>query len=769
MADIFVYNGDSFLPDYLPGLIGYGQRGADGNIGATGSSVHYSSLNVLVYEDSSTDSSLDTSVLSTESDHINQAVIDLILRGKELSNNGYSSRSVDYMVNDIILDRTGRFYIIKEINKDKEIVVITSIDDYGKSNYSVITNTFTGLSVFCSTTFLKSDGKKWIQPNPSYNGIEYFNGTHSPKVYHSDDLGENVFGNFINFSLSYDTAMDISNYTYKFVLAFPNGQILESYSEVPYKTMFVDNKLVYGWFDTNGWASSFNFSLANLKKGHSTLDNANCEKANTDDAELSNLVESYIRLGDSLKCRGAVYDKTANPDVSGKENAVLCSFFIKYNCSAYAEIIDTESGVVYRIDMDDIFISKSGSQIVNKRPIIEESIQNSVWEVNNYNRYETDSFLMNADGTLFNPMHSYVFIAEEENIYDANDVRVLSEDGIIENVYFTDASGLAYYTGIYEILGTNGSGAGTFSGSNETFQDINGIYEDLKGIVEKIETFGDSPLQVFGKTLQTSNYDTTKANERDTFISSAIRYKYDIVPYNIQFTSREDGDRFISEGNPYKDCNRTIKLSFKNAESLTVNVVFMEQFGLTHPDTGDAIQYPLAMVYIGYIDQPLIVPRYHTETLEDGTTRQVENEKPGIYYLTKFVPPGYSGNEEGVQYSSAGMADLTINVPDFGLNPRDEHYIEIGITPLDVRDKDGKMRSREEINSMHAKTLTPIDSYRSAFFSKSNASLPELKIYVSKISSVDDSYVEEVKPEDSSTEEDINIFNNYKIDTPTKA
>ena len=160
MADIFVYNGDSFLPDYLPGLIGYGQRGADGNIGATGSSVHYSSINVLVYEDSSTDYSLDTSVLSTEADHINQEVVDLILRGKELSNNGYSSRSVDYMANDIILDRTGRFYIIKEINKDKEIVVITSIDDYGKSNYSVITNTFTGLSVFCSTTFLKSDGKK---------------------------------------------------------------------------------------------------------------------------------------------------------------------------------------------------------------------------------------------------------------------------------------------------------------------------------------------------------------------------------------------------------------------------------------------------------------------------------------------------------------------------------------------------------------------------------------------------------------------------------
>ena len=135
-------------------------------------------------------------------------------------------------------------------------------------------------------------------------------------------MSENVFGNFINFSLSYDTAMDISKYTYKFVLAFPNGQIVESYSEVPYKTIFIDNKLVYGWFDTNGWASSFNFSLANLKKGNALLDNGSSETTNNNNSEVSNLVESYVRLGDSLKCRGAVYDKTANPDVSGKENAV---------------------------------------------------------------------------------------------------------------------------------------------------------------------------------------------------------------------------------------------------------------------------------------------------------------------------------------------------------------------------------------------------------------------------------------------------------------
>lgn len=763
MADIFIYNGDSFLPDYLPGLIGYGQRGADGNIGATGSSVHYSSLNVLVYEDESSDSSVDASVLTSDTEHVNKEVIDLILLGKELSNNGYSSRDVEYMVNDIILDRTGRFYIIKEIDLLKENVVITSIDDYGKSNYSIITNTFTGLTAYCSTTFLKSDSRKWIQPNMSFSGVEYFNGTHSPKVYHTEDLGENIFGNFVNFSLSYDTAADISKYTYKFVLAFPNGQTVEAYSADPYKTIFVDNKLVFGWFDTNGWANSYNFSLSTLKRNLALLD-ANSEGDSSTNPEMSNLVESHVRLGDSLKCRGAVYDEDYNSGISNKANAVLCSFFIKYNCTAYAEVIDTESGVVYRIDMDDIFISKAGNQITNKRPIIEESAQNSSWSVNNYNNYDAGLYVENPDGTPFNPMHSYVFIKEEENIYDAGDVRVLSEDGFIENVYFTDAAGLGYYTGLYEWLGTDGTGTNRFNGSDIANQDVYGLYEDLKNVVEKIAKFGDTPLTAKAPytgnaiVLQPSNYDITPSTTRDLFISSAIRYQYDVIPYNMQLSQNESEESKLSS--TYVDCNRTIKLSFKNTESLTINVVFMEQSGLVHPDTGEAIQYPLAMVYIGYIDKPLVVPSYYYNENNDLQP----NNDPGIYYLTKFVPPGYAGYEEGAQYSSAGMADLTINVTDFNLNPRDEHFIEIGITLIDTVRPDGTPRTREEINRMH---ISPLNGgFTSAFLGKNNSSSPELKIYVSKISSLDESYVEEVKPEDSSTEEDLNIFNNIKKDTP---
>ena len=764
MADIFIYNGDSFLPDYLPGLIGYGQRGANGNIGATGSSVHYSSLNVLAYEESN-DSSVDASVLTSNTEHINKEVIKLILLGKELSNNGYSSRNVEYMVNDIIIDRTGRFYIIKEIDLLKEKVIITSIDDYGKSNYSIITNTFTGLSVYCSTTFLKSDSKKWIQPNMSFSGIEYFNGTHSPKVYHTEDLGENIFGNFVNFNLSYDATADISKYTYKFVLAFPNGQTIETYSTDPYKTIFVDNKLVFGWFDTNGWTNSYNFSLSTLNKHNLALLDSNSEGDGSINKEMSNLVESHVILGDSMKCRGAVYNKEHNSGMSNKENTVLCSFFIKYNCTAYAEVIDAESGIVYRIDMDDIFISKEGSQIVNKHPDIEESVQNLNWSVNNYNNYGVGLYVENKDRTPFNPMHSYVFIKEEENIYDADDIRVLSEDGFIENVYFVDAAGLGYYTGLYEWLGTDSKGKHRFSGTGIKKY---GLYEDLKNVVEKIANLGDTPLTAkdpitnYDIKLQPSNYDITPSTTRDLFISSAIRYQYDVIPYNMQLKQSESEESKLPS--TYVDCNRTIKLSFKNTESITINVVFMEQSGIFHPDTGEPIQYPLSMVYIGYIDKPLIVPTYYY----DENNEKQRNENPGIYYLTKFVPPGYAEYEEGVQYSSAGMADLTINVADFNLNPRDEHFIEIGITPIDTINPDGSPRTREQINSMHISPLIEDNDYKStcAFLGKKNSSSPELKIYVSKISSIDESYVEENKPEDSSTEEDLNIFNNIKKDAP---
>ena len=212
-------------------------------------------------------------------------------------------------------------------------------------------------------------------------------------------------------------------------------------------------------------------------------------------------------------------------------------------------------------------------------------------------------------------MHSYVFIKEEENIYDADDIRVLSEDGFIENVYFTDAAGLGYYTGLYEWLGVDGNGKNRSNGSDIVKQDINGLYEDLKNVVEKIENFGDTPLTAKEPytnntiILQPSNYDIMPSTMRDLFISSAIRYQYDVIPYNMQLSQNESEESKLSS--TYVDCNRTIKLKFKNTESLTINVVFMEQFGLIHPDTGENIQYPLAMVYIGYIDKPLVVPTYY--------------------------------------------------------------------------------------------------------------------------------------------------------------
>ena len=90
----------------------------------------------------------------------------------------------------------------------------------------------------------------------------------------------------------------------------------------------------------------------------------------------------------------------------------------------------------------------------------------------------------------------------------------------------------------------------------------------------------------------------------------------------MQLSQNESEESKLSS--TYIDCNRTIKLSFKNTESLTINVVFMEQSGIFHPDTGEEIQYPLAMVYIGYIDKPLI---QHIIMMKITKNNQIKNQE----------------------------------------------------------------------------------------------------------------------------------------------
>ena len=46
MADYFIYNNDGILPEYNPGIPGYGQRGSRGDTGSTGASVYYSSFDL---------------------------------------------------------------------------------------------------------------------------------------------------------------------------------------------------------------------------------------------------------------------------------------------------------------------------------------------------------------------------------------------------------------------------------------------------------------------------------------------------------------------------------------------------------------------------------------------------------------------------------------------------------------------------------------------------------------------------------------------------
>ena len=46
MKDYFSYHGKGVLPIYSPGIPAYGQKGAPGNTGENGSSVHFSAWNL---------------------------------------------------------------------------------------------------------------------------------------------------------------------------------------------------------------------------------------------------------------------------------------------------------------------------------------------------------------------------------------------------------------------------------------------------------------------------------------------------------------------------------------------------------------------------------------------------------------------------------------------------------------------------------------------------------------------------------------------------
>ena len=197
-------------------------------------------------------------------------------------------------------------------------------------------------------------------------------------------------------------------------------------------------------------------------------------------------------------------------------------------------------------------------------------------------------------------------------------------------------------------------------------------------------------------------------------------------------------------------------MSFSNLSSIKVNIQYLKQ-------ASPATTYPQALIYIGYIDHPLLILPKKEEEQKEG------DEEPGIYYLTKVVPPGYYVKESESDYTTtslAGMTESTINLADFGIYDTKTHYIEIGVTLLDTEGK-----TRAEINNTHRKSYTSINGYHLFKFDYEDeqnvtkyehSGKPDIRIYVSGVKE----YTDEEITQSEDKEINYNNFNSIHCDKP---
>lgn len=694
MSDHFIYGNNSFMPEYLPGIIGYGQNGAPGDNGEDGNTIFYSSYD-----------------LSRGSKDLSK-VKNAILSNKQLSNNLDILSDEKYKEGDLIIDKTGSFYYIKTLSNRN--VVIESCANTISSIYSDITKKFNKFDVVCNTSFLKSSNKKWEQDNPNYiNDPDRL--SYSMKVYHHNRLEEKIYGNFVNFKLT--TSGDISDYTYKFVLVMPTGQTFDYYSDTPSATIFLENKYIYGCFSINTWSSIYDLCKTNMNLEDTKIQiaeelnvNINSSKTlgefiyNTNIEKGENIVEE----GEKGPHNNAERFDNAFKNLNSKDATVLCSLFIKAECSAYAEIIEKSTGKVYRIDIDDIFINNDLSQNKSQVEHIRETTNNMSWSVSNYiynagnvnfltykyRKIQNEQVIYEED-RQFNPFNAYVMWSEEDDI---NSAGSLTEDGTIQTVHFVDSSGLAVYT--------NEISAG--------------------GHGEWIEEKTNIP----------------SGEDSNELVKEAVFKKWYI------------------DKNENIDYNRTLRLTFNGLKSISINVVYQKLAESLQKASGEIIDYPQALIYIGYIDTPLLL--FEKEGERD----------PGIWYLTKFVPPGYYIDEEESGYvktSYAGVIDTTINMAEYNKDDGGTHFIEIGITLLDMYNENS---NRENINLGHRPTTyvhttaggNVIDDAKYSFLTSEDSGDPDVKIYVSAVKETD----ENVLSAEPNEEFDYSLFNKIHVDYPPK-
>lgn len=406
MTDFFIYNSSGVIPDYMPGIPGYGQHGSRGDTGSAGASVYYSSFDLS----KSKELTLANSCIKNK---------------KVLSNNLDDANADEYREHDIIIDCTGTLYVLTNVDGE---LAISTYQSNNTTMYSSPMEHFTSLNIFCSTSFLKSSEYVWKCENPNASQTvmtesdeegKYVYTNTSHKVRYRNKVENEIYGNYINFKLVHDSTVQDSDYTYAFVLCLPNGQCFKTISASPRCTMFIENKFVYGCFDVKSWNSQMVvgqqplYGIANLTSetiagGDNIFD---CIKFNgvnhkyTEEAILQNI--------------GTIADASLNNEWS-KETTILCSEFIKYNCTGYVELCSKETGKMYRIDMDDIFLEKTSDSSISTHALtnIESAKDNLIWSVFSYPAHEWLS-----DSSTKYDMDAYVqFVIDSDKTEDEHEV-----------------------------------------------------------------------------------------------------------------------------------------------------------------------------------------------------------------------------------------------------------------------------------------------------------------------------------------------------------
>lgn len=320
MIDIFSYDGKGVLPVYLPGVPGYGQKGAPGNTGESGSSIYFSSYNLG--EQSNRDDA-----------------VEKIKNGLPLSNNQLytgNTKSINYIDGDIFIDTAGNFYILKKENGEFKIEQIYS------GIYSQSPIVFNRFDVEFKTSFVNDeniqtdDDKKylWRQENPLFISADTNDRTGN-KI-HDDYYSQYIYGNFIRFNLN---IVSENPCDYRFYLEFPSGETLDIVSESSDAVFFIDNKYCYSCNDFYEYTAKIPQNSTSIFKN--IADN--------------NGTEEYT------KSVAAVYDDSKFGPASAEFTA-LTEHYIAYRCKIYADVTDRQLGNIYRFDFGEAYLSSDHSE-----------------------------------------------------------------------------------------------------------------------------------------------------------------------------------------------------------------------------------------------------------------------------------------------------------------------------------------------------------------------------------------------------------------------